>query len=81
MKKILAIWQVLGYTTIVLKNGTYESFIYGGIAQLARAHGSYPWCHGFKSLFRYYIVGIVYQMIKQYLFLLSKHIKFDTLTW
>ena len=27
---------------------------YGGIAQLARAHGSYPWCHGFKSLFRYY---------------------------
>ena len=26
---------------------------YGGIAQLARAHGSYPWCHGFKSLFRY----------------------------
>ena len=26
---------------------------YGEIAQLARAHGSYPWCHGFKSLFRY----------------------------
>ena len=25
----------------------------GGIAQLARAHGSYPWCRGFKSLFRY----------------------------
>ncbi len=30
--------------------GTTE---YGGIAQLARAHGSYPWCRGFKSLFRY----------------------------
>ena len=30
-----------------------SSVIYGEIAQLARAHGSYPWCHGFKSLFRY----------------------------
>ena len=26
----------------------------GGIAQLARAHGSYPWCRGFESLSRYY---------------------------
>ena len=26
----------------------------GGIAQLARAHGSYPWCREFKSPFRYY---------------------------
>ena len=26
---------------------------YGGIAQLARAHGSYPWCRWFKSSFRY----------------------------
>ena len=25
----------------------------GGIAQLARAHGSYPWCRWFKSDFRY----------------------------
>ena len=29
------------------------SKIYGGIAQLARAHGSYPWCRWFKSSFRY----------------------------
>ena len=28
--------------------------IYGGIAQLARAHGSYPWCRWFKSSFRYF---------------------------
>ena len=28
-------------------------YIYGGIAQLARAHGSYPWCREFKSPFRY----------------------------
>ncbi len=27
--------------------------LYGGIAQLARAHGSYPWCRWFKSSFRY----------------------------
>ena len=27
---------------------------YGGIAQLARAHGSYPWCREFKSPFRYF---------------------------
>ena len=26
---------------------------YGEIAQLARAHGSYPWCRGFKSPSRY----------------------------
>ena len=28
-------------------------YVYGGIAQLARAHGSYPWCRWFKSSFRY----------------------------
>ena len=32
--------------------GTFCSS-YGGIAQLARAHGSYPWCRWFKSSFRY----------------------------
>ena len=32
--------------------GTFCSS-YGGIAQLARAHGSYPWCREFKSPFRY----------------------------
>ena len=31
----------------------YRSHFYGGIAQLARAHGSYPWCRWFKSSFRY----------------------------
>ena len=35
----------------------YNSFrcMYGGIAQLARAHGSYPWCHKFKSYYRYHV--------------------------
>ena len=32
----------------------YRPHIYGGVAQLARAHGSYPWCQGFKSLLRYW---------------------------
>ena len=30
-----------------------EAIHYGGIAQLARAHGSYPWCRWFKSSSRY----------------------------
>ena len=31
-----------------------SSIIYGEIAQLARAHGSYPWCREFESPSRYY---------------------------
>ena len=31
---------------------------YGGIAQLARAHGSYPWCREFKSPFRYLLISL-----------------------
>ena len=31
----------------------YNFKLCGGIAQLARAHGSYPWCREFKSPFRY----------------------------
>jgi hypothetical protein len=26
----------------------------GGVAQVVRAHGSYPWCPGFKSLRRHH---------------------------
>ena len=44
MKKVVDIKKVYSYNDIR----------FGGIAQLARAHGSYPWCHGFKSLFRYF---------------------------
>ena len=28
---------------------------YGDVAQLARAHGSYPWCREFESPRRYHI--------------------------
>ena len=31
-----------------------SSIIYGEIAQLARAHGSYPWCREFESPSRYF---------------------------
>ena len=34
----------------------YRSHFYGGIAQLARAHGSYPWCRGFESPSRYFFM-------------------------
>ncbi len=45
--------RVIGSSPIgPIPNGHTTS--YGGIAQLARAHGSYPWCRGFKSPFRYY---------------------------
>ena len=40
--------------------GTFCSS-YGGIAQLARAHGSYPWCRWFKSSSRY-LYGILAQL-------------------
>ena len=33
---------------------------YGEIAQLARAHGSYPWCRGFESPSRYFVSFILY---------------------
>ena len=48
--------QVMG-----ILNVTPDSFYSGSrkqtemeIAQLARAHGSYPWCRGFESPSRYY---------------------------
>ena len=37
-----------------------NKFDYGEIAQMARAHGSYPWCRGFDSPSRYY--GILAQL-------------------
>ena len=34
---------------------TFSKIGCGGIAQLARAHGSYPWCRWFKSSSRYFL--------------------------
>ena len=39
----------------------FLTIYYGGIAQLARAHGSYPWCRWFKSSSRY-LYGILAQL-------------------
>ena len=33
----------------------FQIITYGEIAQLARAHGSYPWCRGFESPSRYFL--------------------------
>ena len=40
---------------------TFSKIGCGGIAQLARAHGSYPWCRWFKSSSRY-LYGILAQL-------------------
>ena len=40
---------------IVYNNQVAMRNAYGGIAQLARALGSYPGCHRFKSSYRYHI--------------------------
>ena len=39
---------------------------YGEIAQLARAHGSYPWCRGFESPSRYYTKDESVNRVKVY---------------
>ena len=38
----------------------------GEIAQLARAHGSYPWCRGFESPSRYYTKDESVNRVKVY---------------
>ncbi len=51
-----------------------RSYICGGIAQLARAHGSYPWCREFKSPFRYLKeaeIPCIYQEFRLFLLLLK----------
>ena len=43
--------------------GPIDLIEYGGIAQLARAHGSYPWCRWFKSSFRYEKRGLNFRSL------------------
>ena len=41
-------------------------FLCGGVAQLARACGSYPQCQGFKSLLRYHFyIKVIFGRIAQ----------------
>ena len=44
-----------GMLDIIIKHCSSATNKYGGIAQLARAFGSYPKCHRFKSSYRYHI--------------------------
>lgn len=37
--------------------------ICGEVAQLARAHGSYPWCRGFESPLRYFFYALTGSLI------------------
>jgi hypothetical protein len=47
VERVLGKDKVTGSNPVVSSNG--------GVAQLARAHGSYPWSPGFKSLRRYHV--------------------------
>ena len=49
--KTIDIKKVLVYN--IYRCVRWISYAYGGIAQLARALGSYPGCHWFKSSYRY----------------------------
>ena len=51
----------LPYKQRVIGSSPIGPISYGGIAQLARAHGSYPWCRGFESPSRY-LYGILAQL-------------------
>ena len=41
---------------IIIEHCSSAQTICGGIAQLARAFGSYPKCHRFKSSYRYHMI-------------------------
>ena len=49
-KKVLTLHPYFGILTQSLVTSISD---FGEIAQLARAHGSYPWCQEFESLSRY----------------------------
>ena len=51
----------LPYKQRVIGSSPIGPIKYGEIAQLARAHGSYPWCRGFESPSRYLTKGLKIQ--------------------
>ena len=55
-----------------LRDGAEKNVEYGEIAQLARAHGSYPWCRGFESPSRYFKETLVAFLFFSYI---SKQIR------
>ena len=47
--------EVTGSSPVAGSTSTHPSwgYFFGGVAQLVRAHGSYPWRHWFESSHRY----------------------------
>ena len=58
---IAQLGEHLPYKQRVIGSSPIGPIKYGEIAQLARAHGSYPWCRGFESPSRY-LYGILAQL-------------------
>ena len=56
----------LPYKQRVIGSSPIGPIKYGEIAQLARAHGSYPWCRGFESPSRYYTKDESVNRVKVY---------------
>ncbi len=53
-KKICKRWLTSGDLSCIIKFARFTGQIDGGIAQLARAFGSYPKCRRFNSYCRYH---------------------------
>ena len=70
---IAQLGEHLPYKQRVIGSSPIGPIKYGEIAQLARAHGSYPWCRGFESPSRYYMKSFD---LFQRIFLYTK-IKYD----
>ena len=51
---------------------------YGGIAQLARAFGSYPKCRRFKSHYRYSVYGPVVKRLRHRPFTAETRVRFSS---
>ena len=51
----------------IFRTKTYNKMVdFGGVAQLARACGSYPQCQGFKSLLRYlFLLGPLVKRLRR----------------
>ena len=62
--------------TIIIKLTVTETVSYGGIAQLARAFGSYPECRRFKSHYRYSIYGPVVKRLRHRPFTAETRVRF-----
>ena len=64
---------------ILHKVDMFQTITYGEIAQLARAHGSYPWCRGFESPSRYYLKVSETSKIQGFRFFCvrKKYLKYD----